>query len=301
MPTNFTDGTIERGHRNSSTGDASHALFDDAYSGLRNASQSILHDAVPCALRTTQALGREAALVTTGSIGGAIAEAQRDPESTLRKAGTAFGVGAVGTIMAIEAPVVAPWLAAAGALTTAEWLVRQLNPFDDHNQHRNANVGKALLDTWHSGDRRTFDRSLQVLQDEIGAPALDTGFMMLGGAGSRIGAANAHHFRFSIAELSPAPAPNYYAARTPTLYSRDARGSIDDLSFFKRRNGRVSTDSGSPATLEARLAARDKAKNLEKKEQTQDVKSEKHDPADWPPPPPGKSFWMRERYGRFHH
>ncbi len=225
---------------------------------LDTTSTICFSDAYDQTCKTIQASAREVALVTAGSVGGAVDEIQKDPAGTLSRAATTFAVGAgLGALAAAETPIIAAGAVAAGAIWTGMWAVDTLNPYEARNQARFSKIGSALNDVWNHGDASTFDTSLQKMKEGAGPIALDVGLMAVGGQGAQFGAKHipglAAKFGFLHGkELAPASIPSYYNAR-----ANESWFDLNDFTLFKKRSGRARVDQGPPETVDARLAKMD--------------------------------------------
>ncbi|HEY9788466.1 MAG TPA: hypothetical protein V6D17_23960 [Candidatus Obscuribacterales bacterium] len=132
---------------------------------------------------------REIHLIGSGVVGGAIKEAKDDPIGTAGKAAAAIGCGALLGIGAVAAsPYIAGTAVGIGVLGTGSWLWSTFNTFDARNRMRNAAVQNAILSTWNTGDRATFDRNVGAMQNALGKDALDLSLGMLTGVGAAGGA-----------------------------------------------------------------------------------------------------------------
>lgn len=131
----------------------------------------------------TGKLVREAQLVGSGLIGGAIQEIERDP----LKACTELALtAAAGTVLAAgvmaELPVIVTGAAlTAGGLMTAKWLVDTFDPRIPANQRRNEAVSKAICETWSDSRAECFQRNEKIMQSNLGSLGMDLGMFAVGG------------------------------------------------------------------------------------------------------------------------
>lgn len=223
----------------------------DLNSDAKNASSITFADIFDETSKTAGAVARETALVTTGTVVGAIQEFQKSPVETLARAGSTVAIGAgLGALVATEAPVLVAGAAVTGVALTGKWIYDTVNPFDSRNQERFNNIGGALSDVWHHGDKRTFDASVQRMRDGAGPIALDVGLMALGGFGAHTAARYTPRLspQYNIHELAPSAVPTYLNQRSSNLFF-----DLNDLAFFKTRNGPIRVDKGSPDSVPARI------------------------------------------------
>ncbi len=206
--------------------------------------------------KTANAIARETALITAGTVGGAVNEIQKSTISTVARAGSTLALGAgLGALAASEAPVLVVGAAAAGVALTGMWVYDTFNPYDPRNQNRFSNIGHALTDVWNHSDKRSFETSVQKMQDGIGPIALDVGLMAVGGIGAHVAARQTPRFlnqlnlqRCVQPELAPSAVANYFNGRANAL-------SLDwsDLAYFQKRSSPLRVDKGTPESLPGRI------------------------------------------------
>lgn len=213
--------------------------------------------------QTAKAAGLEVALLAASTIGGAVQECQKDPVETVVRAGTTFAVGTgLGALAAVESPVIAAGALATGAVLTGAWAIDTLNPYDVRNQQRYAKIGSAMNDVWHRPDSKTFEASLQKMQEGMGPIALDLCLMGVGAKGAHLGAKQLSRLapQFNIVRssgLAPAAVPGYYE-----IQSGRSLGAFDDFLLFKQRAKRATVNQGPPETIDARCAELDAVKGI---------------------------------------
>lgn len=253
--------------------------------------------------KTVTAAGLELALVPTSTIGGAIQEFQKDPVGTVVRAGTTFAVGAgLGALAAAESPVIAGGAIATAAVLTGAWAIDTLNPYDVRNQQRFAKIGNAMNDVWHRPDSKTFEASLQKMQEGMGPIALDLCLMGVGAKGAHVGAKHLSGLapQFNIvrsSELAPSAVPGYYeiqSGRSPV--------SFEDFLLFKQRAKRATVNQGPPETIDARCAELDAVKGIvepaPKPAPVRDLKEPLVPPA--PRMDSGRPFYFGDKWARYH-
>lgn len=140
------------------------------------------------ALFAADCLRREAELLGRAIVSGAAREAQRDIVGTGARAVASLGMGIViGTGLTAASPWVAAGAASIGAVGTASWLWNTFNPFDRHNQERNAAIRQCISSTWYSNDRQVYQRNLHTLEQNLGGASLEGALGLLSGCGASVG------------------------------------------------------------------------------------------------------------------
>jgi len=202
--------------------------------------------------KTANAIARETALICAGTVGGAGEEAQKEPISTAARAGSTLLLGAgLGALAASEVPVLVVGAAATGVALTGIWLYDTFNPDDPRNQIRFSNIGHAITDVWNHSDKRSFETSVQKMQDSVGPIALDVGLMAVGGIGAHVAARQAPRLLSRLKlqpELEPSAVPNYFGGRADTLFL-----DWSNLAYFQKRSSPLRVDKGTPDSLAARI------------------------------------------------
>jgi hypothetical protein len=215
--------------------------------------------------KTVDAVAREGALFACGTVGGAGSEFQKDPIGTVARAGSTLTVGAgLGALAATEVPVLIAGAAVTGLALTGKWAYDTFNQDDPRNRERFTGMGKAMHDVWNNSDKRTFDASVQKMQEGIGPIAIDVGLMAIGGGGAHFAARHTPKLATRIcmdSELTPAAVPNYFSGRAGTLLLE-----WSDLAFFKKRSSPVRVDKGTPESLPARIELLNAKAGLQKSE-----------------------------------
>lgn len=202
--------------------------------------------------KTANAIAREAALITAGTVGGAMNEIQNNPVSTVARAGSTLALGAgLGALAASEVPFLVVGAATTGVVLTGVWMYDTFNPDDPRNQNRFSSIGHALTDVWNHSDRASFETSVKKMQDGIGPIALDVGLMAIGGTGAQVAARQTPRLLSQLKfqpELAPSAVPNYFCGRANTLFL-----DWSELAYFQKRSSPIRVDKGTPESLPARI------------------------------------------------
>lgn len=219
---------------------------------------------------TARAIGREVTVIGGGAVLGAIDHCRKDPVgAALQVGGTAVVGAGLGTLAVAESPLIAGGAVVAGIGTTGVWAANTFWPTPE-NKHRFGEMGRAARSAWLCDDEATLARSVQSVRENGAELAFDLGTMAFGAGGVRIGAKQGAWMLRELAKpesiLAPAVVPGYY--RSGWFDRGSIVPSIDELSLFQRRHGKVTTHKGTPETIEtlckqldAMLVGREKHSN----------------------------------------
>lgn len=216
-------------------------------------AESYFPDAFKRTHDTAQAIGREVRVVAGGAALGAVDHCLEKPVESALQVGATVVVGAgLGTLAVAEVPLISFCAVGAGIGATGVWAVQTFWPSPD-NQHKFGEMGRAVQNAWSHEDEATLSRSMQSVRDNGGELAFDLGLIASGAGGVRVGAKHGAWVLKELAKqeslLAPAVVPGYY--KSGWFGRGDLVPSLDDLAFFHRRHGKVTTHKGTPETVES--------------------------------------------------